>query len=426
MTAGSDDVTAKVKAVVKSLAGDEEPDAVPDKEPKSDQAEDTAARARTSYDAMLKWVLGVFSAVGLLIFGSVPFADLDGVSWQELLRSLGPAGLGLIIVLLASTTAMELQDASLGELAKTFEERKNAQAAGGVHRLANSRLFPRNHASNALRTIMEDSNDGPAHLGPGIESVSQLINRLKELEELSFKVYFDWDGGDVGGPAKPLELTHAGGVQESPAVDVAWVKAAADQMKALQEAMKALAAHRKDRDKDADDAHVRDALLALEAQYSTMISQVAERDPLTKAARIATVDELLNVYRQYRSMVLGESVVAQMRGTFRVVRRWLLVGGVLVLAGGVMLTHAIANSEDRDPKAAVTVTLAAEKGPWKKLKDCSGVEKADLEIAAILLNSDDGDGAQNGPFEAVVATGPCAGHTVEVDEGEGSYVRRAS
>ena len=149
---------------------------------KPEEAESAAKRARKKYDATLKWVLGIFSAIGILVFGSVPFADLSGVNGTWLLVGLSAAGVGLAIVILAATASLELQDASLGELEHSFAIAKKEKKRG-----KRRRPWPRSvrHANQELRKIVEGSgeDEAQAHLGPGIKSVENLILRLYTLSD---------------------------------------------------------------------------------------------------------------------------------------------------------------------------------------------------------------------------------------------------
>lgn len=60
-------------------------------DPVPDEAGSAARRARKTHDGLIRWMLGIFVAVGLLIFVSVPIVDLENVSFWPW------AGFGLVI-----------------------------------------------------------------------------------------------------------------------------------------------------------------------------------------------------------------------------------------------------------------------------------------------------------------------------------------
>jgi hypothetical protein len=151
------------------------------------EAADMAVRVRAKYDSMIRWVLGVFTAVGILIFGSVPFTDLKGIAWWPWAScGLALAGLGLGVVVWATTKGLEPQDASLGEIKDTFTALDESEPRPWK---------PLKRSNWRLKQILAAiPNEASAHLGPGVTSVSGLIVRLGQLESQVFEAEVGWSG----------------------------------------------------------------------------------------------------------------------------------------------------------------------------------------------------------------------------------------
>ena len=158
-------------------------------EPVPDEAASAARRARKTHDGLIRWMLGIFAAVGLLIFGSVPFVDLENVDfWPWAGWGLVIAGIGLAVVIWAATTGLETGDASLGELKRTLE--RNAEKPGWRFVWLSNRARANHELSQTLV-----SPEREAHLGPGIYDVGQLIKRIGVLERQVLQSEVGWGGG---------------------------------------------------------------------------------------------------------------------------------------------------------------------------------------------------------------------------------------
>lgn len=187
----------------------------------ADSTTDEIAQVRKKYDGMLRWMVGVFSAVGLLIFGTLPFTDLQGIDWEPAAIGLSVAGTGLAVVIWATTKGLEPQDASLGELSMSFE---------ALNRWTQFRwLQPRKKAIARLESIL-NTGEREAHLGPGIRTVPELIGRLADLESMVL-------GGEVGWNGRsPLPSSAANGApwKDSSAFRTTGNRSADDLAKAYQ------------------------------------------------------------------------------------------------------------------------------------------------------------------------------------------------
>jgi hypothetical protein len=145
--------------------------------------------------------------------------------------------------------------------------------------------------------------------------------------------------------------------------------------------------------------------------------------------RHAVLQAALDSYLAHRSLILAESALAQLRGTFRLVRLWLLTGAAATLAGGLMYATALADRPGDTPATAaatstltpVHLTVLANTPPWKLLKGCQPSNKGNITaLPALLETSDDSDGHHDGPFTAIVTKTACPA-TISVAQGEGSY-----
>jgi hypothetical protein len=126
----------------------------------------------------------------------------------------------------------------------------------------------------------------------------------------------------------------------------------------------------------------------------------------------------------------------QQRGTFRVVRNWLMVGAAITLAGGVLYAGAIANRSTEPAKAAaapgdtksyarVFVTMKANTPARVAAKACQKDSSTNIiDVEALLASSEDADAKQDGPFTVILTDGRCP-MEVSVAQGQGSY-RQAS
>lgn len=411
-------VTSPLPAEEESSAPSPPPPAAPEtdaQKPKkkvADEAESMAARARKKYDGTLKWVLGLFSAVGLLVFGSVPFTNLAEVDfWPWAGVGLIAVGAGLICVIIGTTQGLELQDASLGELAHTLDGAEGKRPGW---------FRPRKRAAYDLREILS-GNEASAHLGPGVTTVPELIARIGELEQRIMAEQVGWGG--TGGPPTPTQL--AGSTRSRLFVAELASKEATASKARIEELRTSLSATTP----PPGQTVLQEALQDEVARYGDLL---ALAPPSSEAERRGRLDALRMARRRYlahRELLLDESLVSQMRGTYRVVWRWLIIGGALTLAGGVSYAWAIGNPEDPSTglRSAVTVDLVKDSKAWKAAKDCLGAgQVTDVQdLPGLLVSSDDQDGRQDGPFTFVVTKDDCEGQSIDVAEGDGAYQPKA-
>ncbi|MCU1404654.1 MAG: hypothetical protein JWQ43_957, partial [Glaciihabitans sp.] len=135
------------------------------------------------------------------------------------------------------------------------------------------------------------------------------------------------------------------------------------------------------------------------------------------------LDKTRELYLSHRELLLNESAVSQLRGTFAVVRRLLFFGALLTLLGGITYASAVANPHlNSGIDARVLVTAKAESDSWTELEECRGDAPGDITgLSALLKDSDDADGLQDGPFTIVTTQANCAGLTVDFKNGDGTY-----
>lgn len=399
------------------------------KDPKDEvppEAGDMAERARRKYDGTLRWILGVFSTIGVLIFGSVPFVELRNVDPVPVYVGLLTAAVGLGVIIRATAKGLELQDASLGELAKSFETAPRKKV-GQKHKFGWPLIpGPRRRANIRLKSIMQDSKEATAHLGPGIKSVEQLIIRLGQIESVSMNAYVDWDGGTTKEPpARPDDVPKIVDLADSVAAQTALADGVKKELETLAAALAELKKQIPEGKAPSDELAER--ISRAEKRYGETLAMLPNPSRLAKAATSNAWDELREFYNGHRKLVLQESLVAQIRGTFAVVLIWLMVGAALVAIGGLKYAYAVANpTSEGSTKNPVTVTLDTSSGAGKRFVDDACVDDAkdakDVAVEGLLVTSRDADGLQNGPFSFTPLDGKCAGKTFDVDEGEGRYV----
>lgn len=403
--------------------------------PPPPEAADAAQRARKNYDSLIRWILGFFTALGLLIFGSVPFADLENVGmWDGAGQGLIIAGLGLIVVVLAATTGLELQDASLGELKDSLEyppENRDGSVpraetgtgqtptAAAAAQSANARADQDKADKPKLRTVGKPwrwlwvtapskaserlglilyGHEREAHLGPGIESVGALISMIGTLEDELMKV-------ETG--------------SQSPIKRKAIVEAVSNE---LQVTGKVLTELRTQLVNDAPNKNtIGQQIRDQETRYSNLVNLLPSTDEIKQSGEEALKLRKLERYLWHRSLLLTESAVAQLRGTFRLVRGWLIVGAVLTLAGGLLYTSAVANPSEEGINSLVLVNVVKDTEAWNALKKCASGDSDIVELEALLESSRDADGLQDGPFSIIATEGECAGTEALIQDGGGKY-----
>lgn len=388
--------------------------------PVPDEASTAAHWAREKYDGILRWILGVFAVIGILIFGSLAFVDLKNVDFfPRAAAGLTLAGLGLAVVVWATTHGLEPQDASLGELKLTLEKPKVKK------RLKWLWFYAKRRAADELKETL-GSPEREAHLGPGIQSVSELIVKIGELENQVLSAQVGWKAAETA-PARTEEGAEAQQVASVTAANTvdSCVRDVLDDSLKVQTALRTLRADETD--------------VALKEGYSSQIRAQIERykdfaallsstERVKNEGIVAAKSKLLDEYLSHRQLLLAESGVSQLRGTFRFVRGWMLLGALLTLVGGLLYAFAISNPRvEQGVYSGVVVSINKDTEAWKALKNCRTGDGPISGLTALLLSSDDSDGLQNGPFKIVTTQAVdqpnCAGTVVEVEEGGGSYVK---
>lgn len=413
------DAVEAVKKFAEKAAGSggekDEPGAVPG----DSAAVQMARNARQSYQKTARWMLAAFAAVGVLIFGSLPFAAIADVSvtWPNSLWLIGGlllAVAGIVSAVVAVSMVSEPEDASLGELDCDLRAVQKVDRDGNFVFDAKKRpviSVPKIRAwwNPRLETRIELTNilhgaESEAHLGPNLAegrqaTVADLIKKLGGLEK---------DHADKA-PAAAEQ-----------AVVVATLTTRTAEYKELLAEL---------RTQQADTTETAAKYAATAAELDTARQALA-----TATAALAVTDTQLKLYQDHRSLVLAESAVMQLRGRFRLARRILAVAAVLTLFGGTGYALALPGAtEDKEtPPAAApqkpeapqaiyasglpaTVVIHEGTKPAAELpRDC-----VDRELQALWVGNTRIP-ATVGPFTALITDPACLGQ-VTVARGEGTF-----
>jgi hypothetical protein len=370
-------------------------------------------------------MLAAFAAVGVLIFGSLPFAAVADVelTWPNSLFLVGGlvlAVVGIVGAVIAVSLVSEPEDASLGELDCSLREIQKTDDKGfvwvkgrpvlTVNKLAalwNPRLASRIEFANIVH-----GPDSSAHLGPNLESaerqasVTNLIQKLGDLESAHAK---------LAPVVAKLTVSVEG-----------YEKRVADLAKLLVEL----------RTRQGEDSGQDKEIGAASAMYQAAAAKLdSEQAALTtEKQKLAEVDDQLKLYHDHRELVLAEAGVMQLRGTFRLARRVLAVAAVLTLFGGTGYALALpgaTTSSATPPASAPTPTTPAPPVYATGLPATVVVhdgtsaarelprECVERELAAIWV----GNGrvpATTGPFTVIVTDPACTGE-ITVAAGEGRF-----
>jgi hypothetical protein len=388
--------------------------------------------ARQSYQKTARWMLAAFATVGVLIFGSLPFAAIADVelTWPASLWLVGGLVLavaGIVSAVVAVSLVNEPEDASLGELdcdlrsvqevdEKGFVSRdgKPVITVGGLRVRWNPRLAARVELANILHGPEAD-----AHLGPNLAiddrqaSVANLIARLGDLESRHAEL-------------APLVAKRTVSVE-------AHEKRVAELSALLTE----LRTRRSELAPEADTATVDKEIGAASSMSAAVAAKLdSERAALTRDQQdLAEVDHRLSLYHDHRDLVLAESGVMQLRGTFRLARRVLAVAAMLTLFGGTGYALALPGATTGDEPAAATPAPAPRPAPAPPFTtglpatvtihegtaaaaelpgDCVGRELTATWVADSRVPD------TTGPFTALLTDPACTGE-VTVARGEGRF-----
>jgi hypothetical protein len=420
------DAVEAVRTFAEKAAGADDEKAGSSAVPGDSPATLMARNARQSYQKTARWMLAAFATVGVLIFGSLPFAAVADVTitWPGSLWLIGGLVLavaGIVGAVIAVSLVSEPEDASLGELdcdlravqkvdkkGFVFKDGKPVIAAPKWRAVWNPRLACRIELANILH-----GEDSSAHLGPnlvkeGHATVADLIKMLGRLES---------------------EHAALAPVVADRSVTVAvFEKRTAD--------LTALLTELRTQRGDTQNAELAERIAETSTTYATAATKLdAARQTLaTKMADLAEVDNRLGLYHDHRELVLAEAAVMQLRGRFRLARRILAVAAVLTLFGGTGYALALPGATETKAEAAaptptpaprpttsyatgLPATIVVHEGtkPAAELpRDC-----VDRELAALWVG-DTRIPSTVGPFIAMITDPACVGQ-VTVARGEGTF-----
>ncbi|MFE5854668.1 hypothetical protein ACFQ61_15845 [Streptomyces sp. NPDC056500] len=372
-----------------------------------------AGKVRDSYQKTCMWILSVFAAFGLLIFGSLPFTNIGQVAGSDrwwLLAGLVLASAGIAIAVVAATAVFGPVVTSLGILAEKLS------AIRPIEDLANppqpewcTRVFkPRKSACWVLRNMLE-GQEAAAHLGPHIPTVKKLIEKLGEFDERQLN----------------SARTEAGNRARLAALDKA-VEAHVTTVRALEERLNAIGHPKSDKAGKALRAAVLTAL-DHEVQAASVTARgraIAARAMPAAAAELAQRNTDMQEYLGHRQLVLTEANVLLMRGNFRLARKLIVLGAACTLVGAALYASVLpADDDKKDEKPSSTAS-------WKRYVNATVQVRAGTAAARQLpagcadrtleaLRVAEGSVPEvAGPYTVVITTEGCRGTvTVPVDQG---------
>lgn len=461
--------TALAESITKFLAATKSAESESTSEAPPTEAADAAAWVRKKYDSMIKWMLGVFASIGLLIFGSVPFLGVAGnilQCWSYV--GLAVAGVGLTVIIYSATAGYEPQDASLGELLNTFRNincgcTAASDACGqakcdcqGLPKLKGLKKFlartdARYKASAALKRTLQCSTEASAHLGPKVNTIGELIRVIGTLETELLRCELGDAGlniaADIASDAttntarsttrlRTTRLRQPRPTTPRPTTRLRLRRTPAGEL--IENQSKVF------RDSAEAYIHDRNEQLIAEAKAISDIrsvtpplpdyvlralgTQVKDRAALLErgnatavaggkaAGERATLKFALDRYLDHRALVLQESAVAQLRGNFRRSRLLLVVGALITTAGGVLYAGSITQSAAAAEAPAtgtsypvVQLNVPRGSGSWDKLGNCRWSETPPLESVSAYKVSD---------TKFILTGQDCAGAVVELKAGE--------
>ncbi len=296
---------------------------------------DVARTAVERYRNSMRWLVAAVAAIGLALFGSTAFAEGNPFSSPEGWIGLALASTGLVLILTAATLVFEPEDASLGELAADFArlDRKFENKWSWWRRVKlrllplKLWLLPRFAATWRLKQILH-GDECEAHLGPGHETVAALLQsigthqreRVNSAKDLS--THRRW-------------MAANGSKRAISSVDLTF----------LLETRKGLDKAKTDYGQELDQpiAELIGLTKALRDEADREFRELAR-----KQALLDETDHQLGMDLLHRSVVLVESGVAQLRGTFRLSRRCLLFGAILTLLGALLYIVGVKDEDQNE------------------------------------------------------------------------------
>lgn len=437
MTNPAEVVTKTLQALTKELAGEAAEETVstapplPPPEPPvaTDMSLDpgglnsVAGRARQAYQKTCMWILSVFAAFGLLIFGSLPFTNIGKVNgfvnlfW--LWTGLALAALGIALAVLAVSTVFSPAVTSLGHLGRRLARIPRGPEGDPLPDPTRATRFwkPRKAALWNLRNTLE-GDDARAHLGPGVRSVKQLIEKLGELDDHQL------------GAARSEAAKRAGLAALDKACD-----AHAAAVATLTQRLEAIGAPGTDRAKQQLVAAVTEAL-HYEIHAGDAVAReraVRAREMATAARRLAEYDTVIKEYLGHRQQVLIEANVLLMGGRFRLARRLIMVGVLCTLIGGALYASRLPPDEDGGDKAKEGTAQVAS---WDRYLPATVEIDAQTDAAGLLpvgcaerrlralRDASVPAPAPKDAYTVVITDPPCRG-LVTVPENQGTIVSPA-
>lgn len=501
------DVLTKVAAAIPGEDGGKEPES-----PITNEALEQLRWARKKYDSVVRWILGCFAAIGLIIFGSLPFVELTNVSSLLVLLGLGAAALGLGVIVWAASRAFEPENASLGELDELLQRVDSWKKKKPNHPWRERwrpHWRPRWKTACELHEII--NLEPQTHIGPGMDSVRDLIVEIGDVEqriltlrsgnvssatlehvnaridEVRGRPFHDApENENPDAKTRALQdderatksklrgvLNAAYGVGASeaelwadvPAIEVgpeALATAASRQAASVESrnslvararqvaiALQRLPILRSGRRGDLvendlaesrrllDELGVHVGLLPDELPKGTEYHDpkplltprvdgakavLPKASSLPDSAALMQAEARLKIRGEARDLLLAESGLAQLRGTFRVVRAMLLAGATLVLFGGATYAWALANPPITGLNTPVVVTLytddAKESIPALPT-NCIVDETQNWSAKARLLTAEHPDDPNRGAFSVLLLDEQCLGERADIAMAQG-------
>jgi hypothetical protein len=307
-------------------------------------------------------------------------------------------------------------DSDLREIQKTDDKgflwvnSRPVVTANKLRAIWNPRLASRIELVNILH-----GPESSAHLGPNLEandrpaSVTNLIKRLGDLESEHAKL-------------APTVAKHTVSTDSYE--------------KRLTELTTLLTELRKRQQEHADPTLGKEIGTA-SAMYAAVAAKLDQEQAIltTEKQKLAEVDDQLKLYQDHRDLVLAESGVMQLRGTFRLARRVLAIAAVLTLFGGTAYALSLPGATTKSaeepakpaPEAAPTTSPAYETGLQATVVIHDGTTAArelpreciERPLEAIWIGNDRVP-PTTGPFTAIVTDPACAGQ-VTTTAGEGRF-----
>lgn len=327
-----------------------------------------AAAAVERYRQTIRWMLGAFGAVALVVFGSVPFTDLGNATSDQrfwIIVGLAAVAVGVSFAIYAVSMVAEPEDSSLGELDQTNQ--RLAGMSEGRRKFRCSGFFPRNQARERMRSLLRDEQGdfGPPWAPPPTpapeRTAADLIDDIFSAQKARYvkaqecaerRVEFRraqqaatearatttarWNRYAAAAAIKVPTGTGteaAAAVPEDPAAQQAEPNPPAGPPPFVWAFARGVAAGIGAQLGSAETLWTQytDALGVEESAVETLAGAAGAQ--AAADADLAGIDARLKVHLEHRGMVIDESLVMQIRGSFRSARRLLVIGAMLTAAG---------------------------------------------------------------------------------------------